>query len=75
MSEKINIPGEEVWLCQCGGKLTAEQDEHGNLADAHDVYRIRCSWCPMSTRWMTSLTDCLDELFGGMEKRRQRKGY
>jgi len=57
-------------LCQCGGVLMTERTEHGHLWDRHWVYRVRCPWCPMSTRWMCSEYDALLELFEGMEKRR-----
>ena len=57
-------------LCQCGGELITETTTHGHMADEHDVYRVRCRWCPMSTRWMCTEYDCLQELYGGMECRR-----
>ena len=67
-------PRPTEFLCQCGGELVVEHSTSGNLADEHDIYRVRCRRCPMSSRWLCHEFDCLEEIFNGMETRRKDNG-
>lgn len=66
------VAGGKPILCQCGGKLMTEEGEAGHLWDRRNNYRVRCLWCPMSTRWFSTEHDAVRELLGGMEIRRSR---
>jgi hypothetical protein len=57
-------------LCHCGGRLVTERTTQGQLADEHDVFRVHCSWCPMSSRWLNYESDCLEEIIHGADLRR-----
>ena len=59
-------------ICQCGGDLITERTTSGQLADEHDVFRVHCNRCPMSSRWLCYETDCLEEIIDGMGLRRKR---
>ena len=54
-------------LCQCGGNLVTESTTAGHLAGRHDVYRVHCTWCPLSSRWLSHEADCLEEISSGMK--------
>jgi hypothetical protein len=58
-------------LCQCGGELITERTTSGQLADEHDVFRVHCERCPMSSRWLCHEADCLEEIIDGMGLRRK----
>ena len=58
-------------LCQCGGALITERTTSGQLADEHDVFRVHCERCPMSSRWLCHEADCLAEIIDGMGLRRK----
>jgi len=69
-NEKYPKPTPGSLLCQCGGQLITERTDTGNGENVHDIFRVHCAWCPMSTIWTCNEASCLDLLFDGMPIRR-----
>jgi hypothetical protein len=58
-------------LCPCGGGLVYVEKESGSLETAHTAYRVKCTRCPMSSRWLLYVSDCVMEIANGMKLKTQ----